>query len=211
MWSTLNVIKSTGAAIDLTEAPSVYADHLALSAHKNPCVSKYSHRSDIFTRLHYNGPFARPLSHQICPCCCWPFKSCYLCVYRGSLNIALIVAYATISIRGFVVSETGIKPGLSCRDTQQKICYEAHCLLALATRTHYRPAINDSMNTVIECLSHFLVEAIQSKRLEWAEIQSKGGWNTKRKRLKGTKGRERIGEQDKTQGEGNKESDSNVQ
>lgn len=38
MWSALNVIISTGAAIDLTEAPSVYADHLVLSAHKNPCV-----------------------------------------------------------------------------------------------------------------------------------------------------------------------------
>lgn len=136
------------------------------------------------------GPFTRPLSHQICSCCwCRPFKSCYHCVYRPSLNIALIIAYAMISIRGSVISDTGIRLGLSCWDTQQKICYSAHCLLAVASRTHSRPAINDSMNTAIECLTHFLVTAIQSKRLEWEEIQRKGGWDTERKRLIETKRR----------------------
>lgn len=135
------------------------------------------------------GPFARTLSHQICSCCCFRlFKSCYHCVYRTSLNIALIIAYATFSIWSFVISETGIRLGLSCWDTQQKICYKAHCLLTVASTTHSLPAITDSMNTVIECLTHFLVAAIQSKRLEWEEIRWKGGWDAERKRLTETKG-----------------------
>lgn len=58
----------------------------------------------------------------------------------------------------------------------------------VATRTHPRPAINDSMNTVIECLSHFLETAIQSKGWSERRYGEKGD-----ERLKGIKKKKACG------------------
>lgn len=122
---------------------------------------------------------------------------------RSVINAALIILSAVISIQGFVISETHIKPRLSCWDIQQKICYEAHSPVRrrlLADRTRHNLDINDSMSTVIECLSHFLAATIKKRVARKAReiqkeadkrVEEKGLWRGGKKEKRKTKGREK--------------------
>lgn len=171
------------AAVYVVIAPVVCTLHLMLSADNPPCVCKYSKRSFMFTEgtgsqgYIIMSLFARPFSHLIYSCyCCWARKSCYHCVYRTSQVCHQYCSYHPV-----------------CHDFHPSLCYQwdpyqmsvwlgqtaedllpgtlsVSCCL-LASRTHYNLHINDSMSTVIECLSHFLAAAIQSERGETREIQ----------------------------------------
>lgn len=80
--------------------------------------------------------FAWLLSCLICSCCFCQSPNHAIIVYTGLtrsiINTALITVSAMISIQGFVISKTHITPCLSCWDIQQKICYKACSLLAVA-------------------------------------------------------------------------------
>lgn len=71
--------------------------------------------------------------------------------------------------------------GRTAEDLLQGTLSLSCCLLA--NRTHHNLDINDSMSTVIECLSHFLAATIQSWWLETGEIQEEEDKRLKEKGL----------------------------
>lgn len=119
------------------------------------------------TRLHFNKTlFAQPFSHLICSCCCCyspnHANNVYAGLARSLINTALIIVSTMISIQGFVICETHQNVSVLLGHTTEDLLLGKLSTSLLASRKHHNLDINDSMSKVIECLSHFLADAIQS-------------------------------------------------
>ena len=125
--AVIYVVKAAALCFHAASCESQIIIHVCLS---------HVHRGDWFTRLHCNESAWLFSSSAISLFAAirGPNHAIIVCTGRASsiINTALITVSSLIFIRGFVISETRIKPCLSWWDVRQKICYRAYCLLTVA-------------------------------------------------------------------------------